>query len=279
MKVYAIHHDSYYPCLSRDVTTYIQPIKAGAALEQHGGVPGDFLRDDAEDEKEFSSRNWNWGELTAHHWLRRHTQDDIIGVCHYRRYLSPFNLDALRSMLGPGASSITHLLPEMVSEILALDPDGSNFIRMLKTVDLILPYPFIAPYRNSFQKEYLNGIPWPRKPVDWLAMRDAFRSVYQKEFIEASDYLTVSRNLHPILFIGRRKTVMSFWDWVFPILLEMEERLAKKSASRSLALVVEGGLLSWWLYSRPVSHAYLPILMPNDTFKPLDETWVFPPSS
>lgn len=268
MKVYVVHHNDVYPSLANGVTTYIQPIYVGASLGQPT-IPSGFLRDD-EGEGNVSSHNRVWGELTAHHWAHRHSQEDILGFCHYRRYFSPIDLPGLRSILGPGATSINLLLPEMVTEILSLDPDGSNFKTMLKTVDLILPYPHIGPYRKwTFPTGYWYTDYWRK---DWWAMRDAFRAVYPEEFLEAMEFLTVSRYLNPILFIGKRHLIAAFWDWLFPILYEIEERLPKKKTFRALAVLTEAGLMSWWLYSRPVSHAYVPLLIPQDSVKK-GKTW------
>ncbi len=273
MKLYAIHHDDY-PDLALGAANYIQPIQAGASLA-NSSIPPNFIRDDDDDENNLSSRNAIWGELTAHDWIRRHSQEDILGVCHYRRYFSPIDLAGLRAILGPEASSLNLLSPEVITEILSLDPDGCNFKSMLKTVDLILSYPLIRPYNSkkwSFQVNYWESVDWRK---DWWAMRDAFRSVYPHESSEAAKFLAMGRCINPLLFIGKRHLIMAFWDWLFPLLFEIEERLPKKKTFRPLAILTEAGLFSWWLHSRPVSHVYVPLLIPHDSAK-AGKTWNAP---
>lgn len=78
-----------FTCLHKQ-TKYIEnsiitPIHIGAAVSK-SKIPGVILSDDTGDNR--STRDIEYGELTAQYWAWKNIKADYYGMCHYRRYLS-----------------------------------------------------------------------------------------------------------------------------------------------------------------------------------------------
>ncbi len=272
MKIYcAFSRD--YPNLM-DECSYIQPVHAGAALPYEFGfleqTPEGFLRDDeGEGSREISLRNRTLSELTVHHYIWKHTTDDPVGICHYRRIFSPFTR---RALLEKTLRKIDHLLPYNflpryeIRQILSMDPEGETLKKMMETVDVISCIPRIL--HTSLEGHYYDH----HVQHHWPVLRTAFQAVYPYEWRSAFKFFAASHNFIPnIMYVGKRRYIQAFYDWMFPILFEAEKRLFfdvddEDYQRRAVAFFAER-LLCWWLQSRPTSRAHLPIMCPKDSFE------------
>ena len=79
MKLYVATHKSYNQVQDQDL--YI-PILVGA--NKNIGEKN-YLRDNQGDNN-ISDRNFTFCELTGLYWIWKNSKDDIVGLCHYRRY-------------------------------------------------------------------------------------------------------------------------------------------------------------------------------------------------
>ena len=261
--VYAIHHVPK-PNLA-DGTTYVHPIQGGAALlGKRRDIPKGFLRDDTGPEgPEYSARNRTWCDVTAHRWVWRNAVEDRVGVCHYRRFLSPYRLSELIERwpdIKP--SNEVYLPPERVREVLASDPSGERLDRMLDAVNFVLPIPRVRPAGQTIMTEYVGM----HRGVDWRAMAQALYAVYPDEAESALDYLRVSRVYnHHHIYAAQRRSVSAWYEWLMPVLHETERRVQPPTdqyQARSIGFLAER-LWCWWLHFRPLSHIYVPVLIPE----------------
>ncbi len=272
MKIYcAFSRD--YPNLMEDCS-YVQPIHAGAALPYEIGfleeTPPGYLRDDeGEGSREISLRNRTLSELTIHHYIWKHTTDDPVGICHYRRIFSPFTR---RDLLKKSLRKIDQLLPYNflpryeIRQILSMDPEGANLKKMLETVDVISCVPRIL--HTSLEGHYYDH----HQPYHWPVLKTAFQSVYPYEWRSAFKFFAASHNFIPnIMFVAKRRYINAFYEWAFPIIFEAEKRLffdvEEEDYQRRAVAFFGERLLCWWLQSRPTSRAHLPILCPKDSFE------------
>jgi hypothetical protein len=81
MAIYMATHLSY----TKPPFDYIVPIFVGNSpeMDKHDGITD-------RTGVNISHRNHIYGELTALYWIWKNTQDDVVGLCHYRRF---FNLN------------------------------------------------------------------------------------------------------------------------------------------------------------------------------------------
>ena len=79
MRLFVCYHKPY-PLASSDVLT---PIQVGRECTQNDlGMIGDNTGDN------ISIKNPYFCELTATYWIFKNVKDDIVGLCHYRRYFN-----------------------------------------------------------------------------------------------------------------------------------------------------------------------------------------------
>lgn len=198
MKIYVATHKKidYLP----NDKIYV-PLHVGAAL--HDKLP--YISDDTGDN--ISVKNPNFCELTGHYWVWKNSDEDIVGMVHYRRYFSTekgywyklftgkngFILseqdisealkdhDAIVSTLGHSPRSMKNMLNAY---------GGSHHRKDLEeTVRIILEkYP---EYRETVEKDLLNNV----------------------EFYPAN------------MIICRKEVFDSYCKWLFDVLLELEKRV------------------------------------------------------
>jgi len=130
-------------------------------------------------------------ELTALFWMWKNADDDILGLCHYRRYLSSRPLDRrCRKRL---------TAPEIGEA--------------LKTHDIILPRA-VSLGRRSMLRQYAAA----HREGDLLLAREAIEALYPA-YVASFDEAMQSHTMHQCnMLIARREVIFSYAAWLFPIL-------------------------------------------------------------
>lgn len=187
MSIYVVTHKKYpIP----DKKGYI-PIQVGAAL--HDGLG--YLKDS--DGDNISAKNPNYCELTALYYMWKNTEDDIIGLTHYRRYFCD------KKTLSP------------LEHILSYD-DAVSF---LKTYDMIVPYKMHRKGR-TIREDYAEH----HNIRDYDACREIICKLYP-EYTEAFDKVSNAKDLYQFnMLITNRKRFDSYCEWLFNILFELEKQ-------------------------------------------------------
>lgn len=164
---------------------YEKEIQVGAALTEKRICD---LRDDTGDN--ISERNRQYCELTALYWLWKHSNDDYIGLSHYRRRF------------------------DISDEVM----DGLAELK----ADVIVTVPVIN--TSGIGNQYCDT----HSRKDWEILRDEVRRLspkYDKSFVfvEKQIYFHAYN-----MFIMRRDILRDFCSWMFPVVFACEKRIGIK---------------------------------------------------
>lgn len=162
-------------------------IQAGAALTGVRLSPG-ILTDNTGEH--ISELNRQFCELTAMYWIWKNTEEDIVGLAHYRRHF---------------------ILP----------PDWLERMQA-NEIDVILPVPlYVAPSLAGNYKERHD-------PADWDYMMQYLEETDEKTCREAEIFFRGQLYSPCNMFIMRRKTLEEMCGWLFPILFRVVEHGGEK---------------------------------------------------
>lgn len=161
------------------------PLQVGSTGKE---LPG-YLTDDTGDN--ISHKNANYCELTGMYWIWKNCMSDVVGLCHYRRFLT----------------NNGHILTR--NEIEAI----------MQQYDLILPDSGMSKYKNEYA-HYCGK----HQERDLLCCMDVIKKrcpAYEDAF-----RWTLSSNLVSMgnIIIARSKVFQAYCKWLFDILFEVERQ-------------------------------------------------------
>lgn len=144
-----------------------------------------------------SAKNTNYCELTAHYWIWKNSIADIVGLCHYRRFLT-------KKLL---SNSIEHILTE------------KDILNILGRYDIILPY---RPCARRTVKQICCGSVFEK---DWDILRNVIAEK-EPEYLGEFDALAKRHSNYPCnVLICKKELFDKYSDWLFEILFEVEKRV------------------------------------------------------
>ncbi len=182
IQIYTMTHKKFTPPPD---SLYI-PLHVGHKNTKDLGYTGDDTGDN------ISQMNCYYSELTGVYWLWKNVKCDIIGVCHYRRYL--------------------------------LDSNGYPFTadkiqRLLSEYDLITTK--VLELNNSYYYGYAKN--HHQKDLD--ATEDVVRELYPDYY---EDYRRIIHDRHTLfgnMLICRKMLFDDYCNWLFHILFEVQNRI------------------------------------------------------
>ncbi len=164
----------------------ILPMQVGKALHPDLGYLGDDTGDN------ISDRNPYYSELTGHYWLWKNDhEDDIIGVCHYRRFLI-------------NDRGVLFSQKELEGLLQQVD--------MITTKQVQLNYT----YYQAF------GADHNRKDLD--TVREVIAERFPEDLPLYDQAVNGTRTYFGNMFIMKKKDFDAYCSWLFEILLEAEKR-------------------------------------------------------
>ena len=210
------------------------PIQGGKALSSD--VFAD-LGDDSGDN--ISHLNPYFNENTAIYWMCRNAvaKADYLGLAHYRRFFAAKSLCTIVDGQPVAASAdFTELY------------DGQ--------VDMIVGHPLnmINPKTDTLftlEQNYAGC----HVGFDLFVTRQVLKSI-EPEYIEAFDFAMRNGELVPYnIFVGRRRVVEEYAAWLFPILMQLNERIPFNSYEdpyqrRAIAFLSERLFTVWVVQNR-----------------------------
>lgn len=180
-----------------------------------------------------SNKNKNYCELTALYWIYKNIKEDIIGLCHYRRYFMDEHINNI------------DILPY------------EDVIKYLIEYDIILPTLHITRY-TSIYNEYINE--HIKKDIDNTRM---IIELYYNEYLYSFDYIMNSNKEYGFnMFISRKDLIDNYCKWLFDILFKLEKitdvSLYDDYQKRMYGFIAER-LFTVWIYKNNLKIKELPI--------------------
>lgn len=224
MKIYVISHKEF--CMPTNNPIY-QPLLVGN-IER---IPGkEYCFDHTGDH--ISEKNCIYNELTGMYWVWKNVQEDVVGICHYRRYfVSPMG-------------KVENLLSGKQDHFL----DGESIQKLLGSAKMIVHNKTF--FRENNRIQFSEGV----NPYFWDIMEQEMLSMYP-DYIPALQ-ITASRKYAHLLnmMIAKKDTYDRYCEWLFPLLFRIEEQLKKNAEitdlSRSMGMIGERLLDVWLLKNR-----------------------------
>lgn len=202
-------------------------IQAGAAA---GHVKADLYDDEGDS---ISGKNPSYCELTAMYWIWKNTDDPYVGICHYRRFFSPyFNTDDVLS---------------------ARDAE-----MLLERYDVILPQ--TAHLGQTPRQEYIRNC---GQAEDLVLLEQAIREVCPEYLPDFRRYMSGRTTCWKNMMICSRQLYDRYCSWLFPLLAAMEEKIDPDSREGSQKRVfgyLAERLLNVWVRHHSLSCCHLFLL-------------------
>lgn len=182
IKIYIAAHKAFHNIAEEDI--YI-PLQVGREGKEDFGYVTDHTG------QNISDRNANYCELTGLYWMWKNSSCDIIGLCHYRRYL------------------------EHDGQILT----GNYIEEQMLNYDIILPNSSMSRHANEYE-HYCEK----HMSKDLECCLEVVRE--RAPEYETAFLWTLSSNLISLgnIMITRKQILDDYCAWLFDILFEVEQR-------------------------------------------------------
>lgn len=198
MKILIVVHKPYS---LPDIPSVYQPIQVGSLKT----INPTYYRDNTGDN--ISEKNNTFCELTALYWAWKNIDTDVLGLCHYRRYL------------GNGCfweKKQKRLLKE------------KDIVSILRSADIILPRKRHY-WIETREDQYIHAHNAMDLKITEMVLQEKYPS-----FLPAWKHMLDSRSGHICnMFISKRELIHQYCDWLFDILFEVEKRLDISSYSKN----------------------------------------------
>ena len=162
---------------------------------QVGGGPDLYpLRDDQGDQ--IAEKNPHFCELTALYWIWKNVSEDVVGIAHYRRYMTR----------GP-------LSRRIIGE--------DDVRRLLRSADILVPRPLCM--RNE---TVLGQFREKHDPKDLIFCREVIRERFP-EYVPDFDRMLNKHYFYQYnMIVAGKRLYDEYMSWLFPILFGLEMRIS-----------------------------------------------------
>ena len=265
-KIYVLHYKKDKLLDLPPLYSYL--MSGNALLDDQTEVLGD------DSNKNISTKNRYYSELTGIYWIWKNKQNDITGTCHYRRFFTihqePMLYRIKRWLYFPiGIYKIHYGLIYTSNVKLFKDKilTGQEMEDLLEKYDAILPV--ARKLRHTVEIHYTR-----RHDSNDLVLLRKIISEKQPTFIAALDEVLQSKRLYANnMFVLRKEHFEEFMAWWFELLFEFEKKIDLQTKTgyqqRILGFIAER-LLNVWFAHKKLNIAELPIIY-FQKFKEVEE--------
>ncbi len=255
------------PCYIPDEAIFY-PVRVGAELHAQ---PIEGMQDDNEGEN-ISSLNPDYCELTAQYWAWKHADCEYYGFFHYRRFLAFDRVCELHSDGSLGVKLTPYIeLDNSWDDLSAYKIDTAHIQTVIHGYDIL-----------TVCREHINTSVYEQfaRYHDAAALDKAIELIrsHHPEYTEAAYRYMSSRDIYYMnMYIMRREVFLSYMDWLFGILFELDGLLGKEQREpRLMGYIAERlfGIYYTYQYSHGAKCAELRYIKfyNTDPDAPLSET-------
>lgn len=202
--------------------------------------------------KNISAKNPNFCELTAQYWLwQQLPTTPYVGLNHYRRYF-----DYKRR--ATGSYFFQNLHPANIKDGTLDIPE--NLDEVFKEYDIILAEPMTYPYSLFIQYSITHN------KTDLAKLRNTIKNLYPEYVPTFDEVMRSNRCSLCNMFIMRRNEFEKYSEWLFNILLKLEDKISipKDSYQSRIFGFMAERLLNVYVRHNKLKPKYYPILMISD---------------
>lgn len=228
MKIYIVAHKNVdFPQLS-DI---YQPLQVGASL--HDKLLGDWCYDNQGNN--ISDKNSSYNELTGLYWIWKNSAEDVVGLCHYRRFF-----------VTPIGKMMDVLFGKKMGYI------SSKYIeKKLVKADMIVHNKTF--FSNGNKNQFIST---QQYPDDIDKIRETIERICP-EYLESLDYVMNGKKSHLLnMMIARKEIVDQYCEWLFNVLFETEKNMREYGEidfNRRMGMLGER-LLDVWIHHNHVKY-------------------------
>lgn len=191
MKIYVITHKNYE---SLNLPSIYVPLLVGA--EKNKGV--DIKLKDNSNDDNISYKNSSFCELTGAYWIWKSSQEDIVGLCHYRRYFCDTKYFLRRNTI--------------LSE--------NKIRKILNQNDIILPKKNNFEYNDRPAKEFFAE----KHDIEvWDNCKNIIERIFPEYSIDFEWFEKETTGYCYNMMITNKKIFDEYHKWLFDILFELEK--------------------------------------------------------
>lgn len=254
------------------------PVRCGATYDEseQNAITGDNSGDNISDKRN------TFNEFTVLYWAWKNEKADYYGLCHYRRFLSfPEMGDdtELRVERAEEHSNGCVCVDELTDEVQQKMGLGEDRMRAeISKYDAIFIKPLtLSDYNVRSNYEAMVSCPGYHFAKDIDLMMEIIKKKYPYMYETAYQYMHESGHSYLYnCFIMKKELFVSFCEWLFDILFELEKKIDMSNYSttqrRAIGTLGERlmGIYELWLEKKKYKLHHTPLLFIRDT-KPRED--------
>lgn len=222
MKIYIVSHKAFENPTKENI--YV-PLQVGAAINE--SIDDNWEKDN--NGENISNKNLSYNELTGLYWIWKNSKEDIVGMCHYRRFFVNKWGKLKNIILGCKKGFLNK---EYIEKKLC----GCEMLVHNKTVFL-----------NGNKEQYLGM----KMYQDDLEVLEKVLIKNYPEYVESYYKVINGKTCHLLnMFIAKKSVLDEYCTWLFSVLFEVEQVLIKcgeVSFNRRMGMLGERMLDIWIL--------------------------------
>lgn len=235
MTIYVITHKA----INSDYPINYQKMLVGAFNKKHGD--NTYVYDDQGDN--ISWKNPNYCELTGLYSIWKNSQDDIVGLVHYRRFFTKNRFSVSTKYFY----------------------DNKTIEKIFKCKDIIVGERVYSNTQN-IKCDYSTF----HYAKDWDTLKEVIRKYYPSYY---SDFLMIEEQnwFYPYnMLIGQKQLVDDYCEWLFNILSLVETSVDLNDYSKQQARIfgfMSERLLALWIIHNNINAFEAPVIQLDSRFR------------